>query len=183
MNPRIWLSGRAPTKPSTGWPLSKAITAGIDWMPSCPAICGCSSMFILTSATFPPASATARSSAGASCLHGPHHGAQKSTSTGCCWEAVRHVRPERGRGHLLDRARRLRQGRRSAVRIRHRFRSPAQPGGKGPAIDVFAALNGGAARVIQPASPPARAPRSAARARSRAGISQDRRWRARLSGY
>ena len=49
MKPRIWLSGSAPTNPSTGWPLSKAITAGIDWMPSWPAICGCSSMFILTS--------------------------------------------------------------------------------------------------------------------------------------
>ena len=85
MKPRIWLSGKAPTKPSTGWPLSKAMTAGIDWMPSWPGICGWSSMFILTSATRPPESATAFSSAGASCLHGPHQGAQKSTSTG--WRA------------------------------------------------------------------------------------------------
>ena len=45
-------------------------------------------MFILTSATLPPASATAFSSAGASCLHGPHHGAQKSTSTGWRVDAV-----------------------------------------------------------------------------------------------
>src|SRR6185437_14954789 len=88
MKPRIWLSGSAPTNPSTGWPLSKAMTAGIDWMPSWPAICGCSSMFILTRETLPPASATAFSSAGASCLHGPHHGAQKSTRTGWRVEAV-----------------------------------------------------------------------------------------------
>src|SRR5215212_589511 len=70
-------------KPSTGWPLVKAITAGIDWMPSWPGICGCSSMFILTSLTLPPAAFTAFSITGVSCLHGPHHGAQKSTSTGC----------------------------------------------------------------------------------------------------
>src|SRR5271157_1950363 len=58
-------------------------------MPSWPAIWGWSSIFILTSATLPPESATAFSSAGASCLHGPHHGAQKSTSTGWRVEAVR----------------------------------------------------------------------------------------------
>src|SRR6185437_6948309 len=45
-------------------------------------------MFILTRETLPPASATAFSSAGASCLHGPHHGAQKSTRTGWRVEAV-----------------------------------------------------------------------------------------------
>ena len=31
-----WLSGTAPMKPSAGWPLTKAITAGIDWMPIWP---------------------------------------------------------------------------------------------------------------------------------------------------
>ena len=89
MKPRIWLSGSAPTNPSTGWPLSKAMTAGIDWMPSWPGIWGCSSMFILTRVTLPPESATAFSSAGASCLQGPHHGAQKSTRTGWRVDAVR----------------------------------------------------------------------------------------------
>src|SRR5580704_17103992 len=39
-------------------------------------------MFILTSLTLPLAAFTAFSSTGVSCLHGPHHGAQKSTSTG-----------------------------------------------------------------------------------------------------
>ena len=48
-----WLSGSAPMKPSTGWPLTNAMTAGIDWMPSWPGIAGCSSMFILTSLTLP----------------------------------------------------------------------------------------------------------------------------------
>ena len=39
-------------------------------------------MFILTSLTLPLAAFTAFSRTGVSCLHGPHHGAQKSTSTG-----------------------------------------------------------------------------------------------------
>ena len=43
---------------------------------------GCSSIFILTSFTAPPAAATTFSSAGCNCLQGPHQGAQKSTSTG-----------------------------------------------------------------------------------------------------
>src|SRR5271170_3692150 len=57
-------------------------------MPSWPAIWGCSSMFILTRVTLPPESATAFSKAGASCLQGPHHGAQKSTRTGWRVDAV-----------------------------------------------------------------------------------------------
>ena len=56
--------------------------AGIDWTPIWPAICGCSSMFILTSFTLPLAARTAFSRIGVSVLHGPHQGAQKSTSTG-----------------------------------------------------------------------------------------------------
>ena len=39
-------------------------------------------MFILTRVTLPLESATAFSSTGASCLQGPHQGAQKSTRTG-----------------------------------------------------------------------------------------------------
>ena len=69
-------------KPSAGWPLTKAITAGIDWMPIWPGMAGCSSMFILTSLTLPLAALTTFSRIGVSCLQGPHQGAQKSTSTG-----------------------------------------------------------------------------------------------------
>ncbi len=39
-------------------------------------------MFILTSLTLPFAARTAFSMIGVSCLQGPHHGAQKSISTG-----------------------------------------------------------------------------------------------------
>src|SRR5712691_7247813 len=51
-------------------------------MPSCPGIEGCLSLSILTSLTLPLAALTAFSSTGVSCLQGPHHPAQKSTSTG-----------------------------------------------------------------------------------------------------
>src|SRR4051794_3257947 len=82
MKALIWPSGSAPMKPSAGWPLTKAITAGIDWMPIWPGMAGCSSMFILTSLTLPLAALTTFSRIGVSCLQGPHQGAQKSISTG-----------------------------------------------------------------------------------------------------
>src|SRR5713101_6525734 len=45
------------------------------------------SMLILTSFTAPLAAFTTFSMAGCNCLHGPHHGAQKSTITGMVREA------------------------------------------------------------------------------------------------
>ena len=51
-------------------------------MPIWPGMAGCSSIFILTSLTLPLAARTAFSRTGVSCLQGPHHGAQKSISTG-----------------------------------------------------------------------------------------------------
>ena len=74
-------------KPSTGRPSWKANTAGIDWTPIWPGICGWSSMLSLTSLTAPFAARTAFSRIGVSCRQGPHHGAQKSTSTGTSREA------------------------------------------------------------------------------------------------
>src|ERR1044072_726380 len=56
-------------------------------MPIWPGIAGCSSMFIFASFTLPFAALTAFSRTGVSCLHGPHHGAQKSTRTGCCLDS------------------------------------------------------------------------------------------------
>src|SRR5262245_1777633 len=80
-------SGSAPMKPSTGLPSWKANTAGIDCTPICPGICGCSSIFSLTSLTAPLAARTAFSRIGVSWRQGPHQGAQKSTSTGTSREA------------------------------------------------------------------------------------------------
>ena len=72
-------------------------------MPSWPAICGCSSMFILTSLTLPPAALTAFSRTGVSCLQGPHQGAQKSTSTGWLHAIpAMHVLAEGRGGGVLD---------------------------------------------------------------------------------
>src|SRR5665213_1563074 len=53
----------------------------------CCATSGLSSMLSLTIRTAPLAARTAFSSSGPNCLHGPHHGAQKSTITGCSNEA------------------------------------------------------------------------------------------------
>ena len=74
-------------KPSTGWPPTKAKTAGIDCTRICAAIRWFWSTSILTSRTLPLASVTAFSSAGVSVLHGPHQGAQKSTITGTSTDA------------------------------------------------------------------------------------------------
>src|SRR6478609_1645273 len=59
----------------------------VDWLPIWPGMAGCSSMFILASLTLPLAAFTAFSRTGVSCLQGPHHGAQKSTSTGWCLDS------------------------------------------------------------------------------------------------
>jgi hypothetical protein len=50
--------------------------------PSAPGTCWFSSTFILTILSLPDSSASSWSSTGATARHGPHHGAQKSTSTG-----------------------------------------------------------------------------------------------------
>src|SRR5579864_7307951 len=53
----------------------------------CCATSGLSSMLSLTMRTAPLAARTAFSRIGPSCLQGPHHGAQKSTTTGCSNDA------------------------------------------------------------------------------------------------
>src|ERR1700722_18882977 len=53
----------------------------------CCATSGLSSMLSFTMRTAPLAARTAFSRSGPNCLHGPHHGAQKSTMTGCSNEA------------------------------------------------------------------------------------------------
>ena len=59
-------------------------------------------MFILTSLTLPLAAWTAFSRIGVSCLHGPHHGAQKSISTGWRLRLLDHVLDEGLGRRLLD---------------------------------------------------------------------------------
>ena len=67
---------------STTWPSRSAKTAGIDCTWKAWAILGFSSTLTLASSTAPAVSATAFSSMGPRVVHGPHHGAQRSTTTG-----------------------------------------------------------------------------------------------------
>src|SRR5690606_1620916 len=57
-------------------------TVGIERIWKWRASSGCASVSILTSTKRPPYCCSSRSSIGPSVLHGPHHGAQKSSTTG-----------------------------------------------------------------------------------------------------
>ncbi len=63
-------------------PCHTALTAGMPCTPAAAASCWLESTSILASTHAPPPSAASRSRIGLSCLHGPHHSAQKSMTTG-----------------------------------------------------------------------------------------------------
>ncbi len=86
---RIAPSGTTPGKPSSTSPPLSRNTVGIERTWKAAAICGSASTSTFASTKPPPYSAASFSSTGASCLHGPHHPAQKSTSTGTCNERCR----------------------------------------------------------------------------------------------
>lgn len=87
-NSVTWASGSAPTNPSTTCPSLRAYTAGIDWTWNIEAILGFSSTLTLTRSTCPSVAATTRSRIGPSVRQGPHHGAQRSTTTGTSRDRV-----------------------------------------------------------------------------------------------
>ena len=72
----------APTNSAATSPLTKALTAGMPWMPNCWAMPGFSSVSIFASTTLPSRASAAFSRIGPSCRQGAHQGAQKSTTTG-----------------------------------------------------------------------------------------------------
>src|SRR5438552_16325797 len=74
--------GAAPICREAICPSLKIINVGIDWMPYFAAVCGFSSTLSLTTFTLPSREPAISSSAGAIWRHGPHHSAQKSTTTG-----------------------------------------------------------------------------------------------------
>src|ERR1700680_1013336 len=74
--------GAAPTWREASSPFLKIISVGIDMMPYFDAVAGFSSTLSLTIFTFSPNAPAISSSAGAIMRHGPHHSAQKSTTTG-----------------------------------------------------------------------------------------------------
>src|SRR5262245_27605998 len=74
--------GIAPTFVAATLPSLNTISVGIPRTPKRPGVSGLSSIFSFTTETRSPISDAISSSAGPICLHGPHHSAQKSTSTG-----------------------------------------------------------------------------------------------------
>src|SRR5262245_52528434 len=74
--------GAAPTWRDASSPFLNSIRVGIDWIPYFAATDGFSSTLSLTILTLPPSEPAISSSAGAIMRHGPHHSAQKSTTTG-----------------------------------------------------------------------------------------------------
>jgi pimeloyl-ACP methyl ester carboxylesterase len=78
--------GWAPTNSSTTRPPRKAFTAGMPWMPNPRLSAGLASVSTLARTTWPSRAFASRSSSGVSWRHGPHHSAQKSTTTGTSCE-------------------------------------------------------------------------------------------------
>ncbi len=65
----------------TAWPFLNRIIVGIDMTPNCAAVCWFSSTLSFTTRRS-SRSESICSSTGLTMRHGPHHGAQKSTSVG-----------------------------------------------------------------------------------------------------
>src|SRR4029077_18084503 len=74
--------GAAPTWREASWPSLNSMSVGIDMMPYLAAVPGFSSTLSLTILTLPSSDLEISSSAGAIMRQGPHHSAQKSTTTG-----------------------------------------------------------------------------------------------------
>src|SRR5476651_923589 len=74
--------GSAPTLVAATWPWEKIIIVGMPRTPYLVGTCGFSSMFSLAMVILSPSSVASSSSDGAIMRQGPHHSAQKSTSTG-----------------------------------------------------------------------------------------------------
>ena len=75
-------SGRAPTNSSITSPSTNSFTLGMLRTPYWAEMCGKASVSSLTRAHSSECSPASFSSTGPRTLHGPHHSAQKSTSTG-----------------------------------------------------------------------------------------------------
>ena len=87
-NSRTLPSGKAPMKPSAGLPSLSKTQVGMLRMPKACESCCSSSELIFTNLKRPAYSTSSFSKMGPKDLHGPHHGAQKSTNTGTWVEAA-----------------------------------------------------------------------------------------------
>jgi hypothetical protein len=72
-----------PRTRATSFPPLIMSRVGMAWTPYFIAVRWFSSVLSLAKRTFPSYSVASCSTTGAMARHGPHHGAQKSTSTGC----------------------------------------------------------------------------------------------------
>ena len=84
---RTCCSGTAPVNSGTGWPATSATTIGIDCARNACESCGLASTSTFASTRRPPSSVTTLSRMGLSCLHGPHHSAHRSMTTGTVRES------------------------------------------------------------------------------------------------
>src|SRR3954469_23910663 len=82
-------AGIAPDWRAISWPSLKSTKVGIARIPKRADGPGASSVLSLVTSQRPPASAATLANSGATILHGPHHAAQKSTTTGRADRAVR----------------------------------------------------------------------------------------------
>jgi hypothetical protein len=82
INWRRRCAGIAPDCRVSSAPFPNTINVGIPAIENCCAIAGRSSVLTFATIQRPAPSRATFSSSGATILHGPHHGAQKSTSTG-----------------------------------------------------------------------------------------------------
>ena len=76
------VSGSAPMNPSAIWPAMTATTIGMLWTCRAALSCGLESTSTRASTKAPFASVASFSRIGPSCLHGPHHSAHRSRTTG-----------------------------------------------------------------------------------------------------
>src|SRR5207302_1223860 len=76
------LLGKAPILVAATWPPLNRIIVGMPRTPYLRGVCGFSSILTLATVTRPAISVASSSRNGAIILQGPHHSAQKSTSTG-----------------------------------------------------------------------------------------------------
>src|SRR5882762_11998718 len=81
-NAASWDFDSAPTFCASTVPFLNRISVGMPRMPNLGGVCGFSSMLILATLIRSPYSLAISSRIGAIILHGPHHSAQKSSSTG-----------------------------------------------------------------------------------------------------
>ncbi len=81
-----WALRRAPTFALARRPPQNTIVVGTDWIRSWPASIRALSMSTLTNFALPASSRAKAANSGAMVLHGPHHSAMKSTTTGSSLE-------------------------------------------------------------------------------------------------